>query len=70
MERLITLSSISAVTVASMLLALLIEVALLKAIFHFMSRMTAEPAPGPSRPETRSRVLSRSVLRDVRNAGL
>lgn len=50
MERLITFSSISAVTILSMLLALLIEVALLKAIFHFMSHMSAEPAPEPVQP--------------------
>lgn len=48
MERLITFSSMSAVTIFSMLLALLIEVALLKAIFHFMSHMTAEPAAEPA----------------------
>ncbi len=47
MEWLITFSSISAVTLLSMVLALLIEVALLKAIFHFMSHMIAEPAAEP-----------------------
>jgi hypothetical protein len=70
MERLITFSSISAVTLCSMLLALLIEVALLKAIFHFMSRMNTQPAFDPAEREAPRRTLSRSVLRDVRNAGL
>lgn len=44
MERLITFTSISAVTICSILLALLIEAALLKAIFHFMSHISTEPA--------------------------
>lgn len=70
MERLITFSSISAVTLCSMLLALLIEVALLKAIFHFMSRMNTEPATELSRGDNSRRRVSRSMLRDVRNAGL
>jgi hypothetical protein len=70
MERLITFSSISAVTLCSMLLAVLIEVALLKAVFHFMSRMNTEPAVDSAEHEPLRGPLSRSVLRDVRNAGL
>lgn len=70
MERLIAYSSISAVTLCSMLLALLIEVALLKAIFRFMSRMNTEPAAELSKPEASVRRVSRSMLRDARNAGL
>lgn len=61
MERLITFSSMSAVTIFSMLLALMIEVALLKAIFHFMSHMTAEPATQPVQPERMTRTASRAT---------
>jgi len=70
MERLITLSSVTAVTILSMGLALVIELALLKTIFHFMSHMKDEAVPEPASPPVQQRRLTRRSLANVRNAGL
>ncbi|HET8668150.1 MAG TPA: hypothetical protein VFM10_09235 [Terriglobales bacterium] len=43
MERLITFSTVSAVTLMSMGLALAIEVALLKTVFHFVRKTNCKP---------------------------
>jgi hypothetical protein len=68
MERLITFSTVSAVTILSMALALLIELALLKVVFHFMAHMKDMPNPLPV-PSSETRWTNRSIT-DLRNAGL
>lgn len=70
MERLITFTSISAVTIASMGLALLIEVALLKVVFHFLAHVKDAPDAVTLSNAVRERQLTRRSVIDLRNAGL
>jgi hypothetical protein len=70
MTNIINFSTVSAVTVLSMGLALLIEVALLKVVFSCLARVKTDatehdPSVSPSR-----HWVKQSIVNDLRDAGM
>jgi hypothetical protein len=70
MERLINFSTVSAVTVLSMVLALFIEMALLKVVFSCLARVKADSAEREFSATPGRHWIRPSAVNDLRNAGM
>jgi hypothetical protein len=70
MNNIINFSTVSAVTVLSMGLALLIEVALLKVVFSCLARVNTEAAEREANVAPGRIWVKQSIVSDLRNTGM
>jgi hypothetical protein len=70
MTNIINFSAVSAITVLSVLLALLIELALLRVLFGCLAHVKAVAAEWESDVVPGRRWVKQSVVNDLRNAGM
>ena len=70
MTNIINFSTVTAITVLSVLLALLIEVALLKVVFSCLARVKVAAAERESAIVPGRHWVKQSVVNDLRKAGM